>query len=70
MPYTMHSTHVGKLMATTSSTDDNIGQYLEALDEKRVNGRVQLLSRFGPEVHDDLLEYRLHLRTLKHYQRH
>lgn len=50
----------------TSTTDDNLEQYLEALDEKRVHGRVQLLSRLGPEVYDDLLEYRLHLRTLQH----
>lgn len=43
----------------------HIEQYLEALDEERVHGRVQLLSRLRPEVYDDLLEYRLHLRTLK-----
>lgn len=50
--------------AKTSMTRD---KYLEALDEKRVHGRVQLLSRLGPEMYDYLLENSLHLRTLKHH---
>lgn len=38
--------------------------YLEALDEQRVYGRVQLLSRLRSEVNDDLLENCFHFRPL------
>lgn len=37
---------------------------LEALDEQRVHGRVQLLSRLRSEVNNDLLENRFHFRPL------
>ena len=55
--------------AATTTIHQKLEHYLEALDKKRVNSRVQLLSRLGPEVYDDLLEYRLHLRTLQHQER-